>query len=148
MSNERDPTNPYEEELSTDLNDETPDPPRGLPLHTKIFIGLAVGVVGGLTVNWTLGGDDPWVVWTVENFTRLIGQLFLNLLLMIVVPLVFSSLVVGVASIGDIRKLGRIGLKSFAYTLIISAISVLIGLTLANVIRPGERISEATAAEL
>jgi dicarboxylate/amino acid:cation (Na+ or H+) symporter, DAACS family len=148
MSNERDPINPYEEELSTDLNDETPDSPRGLPLHTKIFIGLAVGVVGGLTVNWTLGGDDPWVVWTVENFTRPIGQLFLNLLLMIVVPLVFSSLVVGVAGIGDIRKLGRIGLKSFAYTLIISAISVLIGLTLANVIRPGERISEATAAEL
>ncbi len=67
---------------------------------------------------------------------------------MIVVPLVFSSLVVGVAGIGDIRKLGRIGFKSFAYTLVISAISVVIGLTLANTIRPGERISPDTAAEL
>jgi DAACS family dicarboxylate/amino acid:cation (Na+ or H+) symporter len=74
--------------------------------------------------------------------------LFLNLLLLIVVPLVFSSLVVGVAGIGDIRKLGRIGLKSFAYCLVISAISVFIGLTLANTIRPGERVAPETAAQL
>ncbi len=67
------------------------------------------------------------------------GQLFLRLLLMIVVPLVFSSLVVGVAGIGDIRKLGRVGLKSFAYCLIISAISVAIGISLANTIQPGRR---------
>ncbi|MGI8882870.1 MAG: dicarboxylate/amino acid:cation symporter [Pyrinomonadaceae bacterium] len=138
----------YERELKTDLDDDTLDKPKGMPLHTKILIGLLIGVFGGLIVNWTLGGDNPNVVWTVENFTRPIGQLFLNLLLMIVVPLVFSSLVVGVAGIGDIRKLGRIGLKSFAYTLIISAISVLIGLGLANTIRPGERISPDIAAQL
>jgi DAACS family dicarboxylate/amino acid:cation (Na+ or H+) symporter len=130
------------------LDDDTPDKPKGMALHTKILIGLLVGVIGGLIVNWTLGGDNPWVVWTVENFTRPIGQLFLNLLLMIVVPLVFSSLVVGVAGIGDIRKLGRIGFKSFAYTLVISAISVVIGLGLANTIRPGERIPADTAAQL
>ncbi len=140
--------NEYERELTTDLDDDTPDKPSGMPLHNKIFIGLAVGVFGGLTVNWTMGGKDPNVVWFVENFTRPIGTLFLSLLLMIVVPLVFSSLVVGVAGIGDIRKLGRIGLKCFAYTLIISAISVVIGLGLANTIRPGERISPETAAEL
>ena len=67
---------------------------------------------------------------------------------MIVVPLVFSSLVVGVAGIGDIRKLGRVGLKSFVYCFVISAISVVIGLTLANTIRPGERIDPATKAAL
>ncbi|HEX8287068.1 MAG TPA: dicarboxylate/amino acid:cation symporter [Pyrinomonadaceae bacterium] len=138
----------YERELKTDLDDETPDQPKGMPLHTKILIGLLVGVIGGLIVNWTLGGDNPRVVSIVENFTRPIGQLFLNLLLMIVVPLVFSSLVVGVAGIGDIRKLGRIGLKSFAYTLVISAISVVIGLGLANTIRPGERIAPDIAAQL
>lgn len=137
----------YEEELRTDLDDKTTDKPQGLALHTKILIGLLVGVIGGLIVNWTSGGN-PNVVWTVENITRPIGQLFLNLLLMIVVPLVFSSLVVGVAGIGDIRKLGRIGLKSFAYCLIISAISVVIGLGLANTIRPGERINPETAAAL
>ena len=74
------------------------------------------------------GGDHPRVVWVVDNITQPIGQLFLRLLLMIVVPLVFSSLVVGVAGIGDIRKLGRVGLKSFAYCLVISAISVVIGI--------------------
>lgn len=139
---------PYEQELETDLDDKTPDEPTGMALHTKILIGLLVGVLGGLAVNWTLGGNNPNVVWFVENFTRPIGQLFLNLLLMIVVPLVFASLIVGIAGIGDIRKLGRIGLKSFAYTLIISAISVIIGLGLANTIRPGERIAPDIAAEL
>ncbi|MER3430556.1 MAG: dicarboxylate/amino acid:cation symporter [Blastocatellia bacterium] len=142
------PPDEYERELTTDLDDATPDKPTGVPLHTKIFIGLAIGVVGGLVANWTLGGKQANLVWVVENITRPIGTLFLNLLLMIVVPLVFSSLVVGVAGIGDIRKLGRIGFKSFAYTILISAISVVIGLTLANTIRPGERISAETAAEL
>jgi DAACS family dicarboxylate/amino acid:cation (Na+ or H+) symporter len=142
------PSDEYERELTTDLDDDTPDKPKGMALHTKIFIGLAVGVLGGLIVNWTLGGKHADVVWTVKNITQPIGQLFLNLLLMIVVPLVFSSLVVGVAGIGDIRKLGRIGFKSFAYTIVISAISVVIGLGLANTIEPGKRISEATAAEL
>lgn len=88
------------------------------------------------------------VPWFIENFTRPIGQLFLNLLLMIVVPLVFASLVVGVSGIGDIRKLGRIGAKSFVYTLVISAISVIIGLTLANTIQPGKKIDKETQAKL
>ena len=142
------PADEYERELTTDLDDDTRDKPRGMALHTKILIGLLVGVIGGLAINWTLGGTDPRVVWIVSNVTQPIGTLFLSLLLMIVVPLVFSSLVVGVAGIGDIRKLGRIGLKSFAYCLIISAISVIIGLVLANTIRPGERISPEVAAQL
>ena len=142
------PADDYERELTTDLDDDTPDKPSGIPLHTKIVIGLLVGVIGGLVVNWTIGGKDPNVSMIVENFTRPIGQLFLNLLLMIVVPLVFASLVVGVAGIGDIRKLGRIGAKSFGYTLIISAISVIIGLGLANIIRPGERIDPVVKENL
>lgn len=142
----------FEQELRTDLDDDTPDKPKGLALHTKILIGLIVGVVGGIAVNQIgkSAGENFvwWTNWTIKNFTEPIGQLFLNLLLMIVVPLVFSSLVVGVAGIGDIRKLGRIGLKSFGYCLIISAISVVIGLGLANTIRPGERINPETAARM
>jgi DAACS family dicarboxylate/amino acid:cation (Na+ or H+) symporter len=146
--NDKIPADDYERELSTDLDDDTPDKPKGMPLHTKILLGLLVGVVGGLAVNWTMGGSDPNVVWLVSNITQPIGTLFLSLLLMIVVPLVFSSLVVGVAGIGDIRKLGRIGLKSFAYTLLISGLSVVIGLGLANLIQPGKRISEDVAVQL
>lgn len=138
----------FEREVTTDLDEETPDKPKGLPLHSRILIGLAVGVVAGVTVNYIFGGDHPRVAWIIDHITAPIGQLFLRLLLMIVVPLVFSSLVVGVAGIGDIRKLGRVGLKSFGYCLILSAISVVIGLTLANTIRPGERIDPATKTAL
>jgi dicarboxylate/amino acid:cation (Na+ or H+) symporter, DAACS family len=138
----------FEHEIATDLDAKTPDKPKGIPLHTKILIGLAVGVIAGVAVNRVLGGDHPSVVWVVDNITQPIGQLFLRLLLMIVVPLVFSSLVVGVAGIGDIRKLGRVGLKSFGYCLVISAISVVIGLTLANTIKPGRRIDPNTSLAL
>src|SRR5690349_12460075 len=138
----------FEREIATDLDEETPDKPKGLPLHTKILIGLAVGVIAGISVNEFLGGENPRVVWIVDNITQPVGQLFLRLLLMIVVPLVFSSLVVGVAGIGDVRKLGRVGLKSFGYCLVISAISAVIGITLANTIKPGKRIDANTQAAL
>src|SRR5215207_3882760 len=138
----------YEREATTDLRDTTPDRPKGMALHTRILIGLGVGVAAGLAVNAVWGDSHPGVERFVTNFTEPIGTLFLRLLLMIVVPLVFSSLVVGVAGIGDIRRLGRVGLKAFGYTLVISAISVVIGLTLANTIKPGTRIDPATATAL
>src|SRR4029453_11038094 len=95
-------TDAFEREVTTDLDDETPDKPKGPALHTRILIGLAVGVVAGVIVNKVFGSDHVRVAWVVDNITAPIGQLFLRLLLMIVVPLVFSSLVVGVAGIGDI----------------------------------------------
>lgn len=142
------PADDYERELETDLDDKTADKPRGLSLHTKVLLGLLVGVIGGVALNTSLGSDNPNLNWVISNITEPVGQLFLNLLLMIVVPLVFSSLVVGVAGIGDIRKLGRVGFKSFGYCLVISAISVVIGLVLANTILPGKRIDPAVAAGL
>jgi DAACS family dicarboxylate/amino acid:cation (Na+ or H+) symporter len=142
------PADKFERETTTDLRDTTPDPPKGLALHNRILIGLGVGITAGVLANTLIGGDDGRVAWVVSNITEPIGTLFLRLLLMIVVPLVFSSLVVGVAGLGDVRKLGRIGLKSFGYTLVISAISVVIGLTLANTIRPGERVAAETRAGL
>ncbi len=138
----------FEREVTTDLDDKTADKPRGLALHTRIAIGLVVGVVAGVIANQLFGGNDPRLDWFIRNITEPIGQLFLRSLLMIVVPLVFSSLIVGVAGIGDIRRLGRIGVKSFVYTLVISAISVVIGLTLTNTIRPGKRIDPETSARL
>ena len=119
-----------------------------MPLHTRILLGLAAGVIAGVSANLALGPGDANIQWTVENITNPVGQLFLRLLLMTVVPLVFSSLVVGVAGIGDVRKLGRVGMKSFAYTFAISAISVIIALTVANVVAPGKRLDAGTAAAL
>jgi dicarboxylate/amino acid:cation (Na+ or H+) symporter, DAACS family len=135
-------------ELTTDSNDHATDHPKGMPMHTRILIGLGVGLVAGIAANLALGGNHPRVTWVIGNITEPIGTLFLRLLLMIVIPLVFSSLVVGVAGVGDIRKLGRIGVKSFGYTLVLSAISVVIGLTLANTIKPGKRIDPAISVQL
>jgi DAACS family dicarboxylate/amino acid:cation (Na+ or H+) symporter len=138
----------YELEETTDLKDSTPDRPKGIPLHTRIFIGLLVGVVAGVGCNLAFGGDNARVTWAIANITEPVGQLFLRLLQMTVIPLVFSSLVIGVMGTGDVRKLGRVGLKCLAYTVVISAISVVIGLTLANTVRPGARIDPATAEAL
>jgi DAACS family dicarboxylate/amino acid:cation (Na+ or H+) symporter len=142
------PPDAFERELTTDLKDVTPDRPRGMPLHTRILIGLGVGVAAGLAANAALGPDNARIAWLITNVTEPVGTLFLRSLLMIVVPLIASSLVLGVAGIGDVRKLGRVGLKSFVYCLVISAVSVIIGLTLANTIRPGERIRPETADRL
>ena len=119
-----------------------------MALHTKILIGLVLGAATGGTLNTILGSANPTLIFISDNITNPIGQLFLRLLLLLVIPLVFSSLVAGVAGLGDLRRIGRIGIKSLVYTLVISAISVLIGLTLANVIRPGERMDPAVSERL
>lgn len=121
---------------------------RSTPLHTKILAGLVAGAVAGGSANALFGPGHPTVEWMASHLTEPVGQLFLRLLLLLVIPLVFSSLIVGVAGLGDIRRVGRVGVKSFAYTLVISAISVLIGLGVANAIQPGRRIDPVVNAQL
>ena len=70
----------FERKTTTDLDDETPDRPKGLPLHSRILIGLAIGVIAGVLVNRFFGGDHPRVTWVVYNITEPIGTLFLRLL--------------------------------------------------------------------
>jgi dicarboxylate/amino acid:cation (Na+ or H+) symporter, DAACS family len=125
-----------------------PESRRGIALHTKIVIGLVAGALVGGTLNQILGSKDVQLLWVAEHIANPIGQLFLRLLLLLVVPLVFSSLIIGVAGLGDLRRIGRIGVKSLVYTLIVSAISVVIGLTLANTIKPGKRIDPQVSASL
>jgi DAACS family dicarboxylate/amino acid:cation (Na+ or H+) symporter len=119
-----------------------------MPLHARILLGLVAGVLAGGLANAGGGEDAPWLKWVVDQLTEPVGQLFLRLLLLLVVPLVFSSLTLGVAGIGDIRKIGRVGIKSFVYTLVFSAISVVIGLVLANTIKPGKRLDPAVCLRL
>lgn len=139
----------YEREVVADVEALTRPKEKGRwPLHTRILTGLAVGALAGLFANTLWGGDHPAVTWVIRHVTEPIGALFLRALLMIVVPLVGSSLVLGVAGIGDVRRLGRVGLRSFAYTFVISAISVVIGLVLTNTLRPGERVAPETAEAL
>jgi Na+/H+-dicarboxylate symporter len=103
-----------------------------LKLTTKILIGLAAGIIVGLL----LGGVPDIATTYIKPF----GDLFLNLIKMIIVPLVLSSLVVGASSVGDIKKLGRIGGKTVGFYLVTTAIAVLIGLLLGNLLVPGAGI--------
>jgi DAACS family dicarboxylate/amino acid:cation (Na+ or H+) symporter len=117
----------------------------GLGLHWKILIGMAIGAITGILCNLVVAGQGPEAVknlkWVADTFTAPIGNLFLRLIFMVVVPLVFCALTLGVAEIGDVRKLGQLGMRTLVMTLIFSTASVLIGLTLANAIKPGNLIS-------
>ena len=121
---------------------------KALPLHVLMLIGFLVGLSGGLAVNLTIGGDTPWVQWLTSNITGPAGQIFLRLLFMLVLPLLFSALVVGVAEMGDMKTLGRAGTKSLLFTVFISAVAVIIGLVMVNVFRPGDGVDPALAQQL
>jgi proton glutamate symport protein len=102
-----------------------------LALHWKIIIGMVLGVVYGLVAN-KLG----WVDFT-NSWIKPWGVIFVNLLKLIAVPLVFASLIKGVASLSDISRLSRIGGKTIAIYLLSTVISVSIGLFLVNMVNPG-----------
>ncbi len=121
---------------------------RGLPLHGLMLIGFLVGLIGGLIVNVVVGPETPWVVWLTTNITGPAGQIFLRLLFMLVIPLLFSALVIGVAEMGDLKSLGRAGWKTLALTILLSGIAVVIGLFMVNVFRPGDGVDPALAAQL
>jgi DAACS family dicarboxylate/amino acid:cation (Na+ or H+) symporter len=111
----------------------------GMPLHTKILIGLGLGAAAGVACNLLFRGA-PALAWTVDNVAQPIGQVFLRLLFMIVVPLVFTSLALGVASLGDISRVGRIGGKAIGFFLATTALAAVLGLTIVNVVAPGEAL--------
>ncbi len=113
-----------------------------LPLYTKILIGLLSGVIFGILAN-QLGFSD-----FVFNYIKPIGSVFIRLISMVVVPLVFASLLVGTASLNNIRKMGRIGAKTVAYYLCTTAIAISIGLLLANTFRPGTGLSQEAQKKL
>jgi len=120
---------------------------RGMPLHTKILLGLVVGAIAGVFSN-AFWGDTPALGWIVDNVAQPIGQIFLRMLFMVVVPLVFTSLTLGIAGIGDVRRLGRIGGKTLAIFVGTTTCAVAIGLTLANVIEPGGSLDPEVQAAL
>jgi Na+/H+-dicarboxylate symporter len=109
-------------------------------LHTKILIGLIAGAVAGLVAN-----ISGWpALTTALNLIEPLGTLFIRAITMIVIPLVVASLLMGTASLGDLRKLGRIGGKTLGYYLTTTAIAVTLGLLLSNIVKPGSRIDPGT----
>jgi Na+/H+-dicarboxylate symporter len=115
-----------------------------MALHNKIGIGLLAGIAAGLAAN--LLDLEPLrqaILW-VEP----LGRGWISLIMMIVIPLVMASLIVGTASLGDITKLGRIGGKTIAFYLGTTTVAISIGLVLSNLIRPGRGVDAATQARL
>lgn len=120
---------------------------RRTPLHRQILIGMLAGAVAGLIVNGIWGPTDQ-VQSFVKNVTYPAGQIFLRLILMVVIPLIVSALVLGVAELGDVRRLGRVGLKTLVFTVLLSSASVIVGITLVNLVRPGEGFDQADRASM
>ncbi|MFL0363271.1 dicarboxylate/amino acid:cation symporter [Pseudobacillus sp. 179-B 2D1 NHS] len=106
-----------------------------MKLTGKIIIALIAGAVVGLLLN--IFAPNAYDVLDPYFFTPL-GRIFLNLISMLVVPIVFLSIILGAAGLGDPKKLGRIGLKTISYFLITTTIAIIIGLIIAGVVEPGK----------
>ena len=123
-------------------------PQKGMQLHTKILLGLVLGAALGILANVTLGGAHPLVEGINHFVAGPIGQIFLNLLFMIVIPLVFASIALGVAGLGDLKRVGRIGAKTLGFFLASTALSVMVGLLLVHFFQPGSRITPEVRTQL
>ena len=121
--------------------------PKRWPLHTRMLIGAAIGILAGLAAHRFFAGT-PALAWALAYVAQPVGKIFLRLLFLLVLPLIFSALVLGITGLGDLKHLGRIGLRTLAYTVVVSSIAVLLGLGLVNLLRPGEGISDEARARL
>ena len=113
-----------------------------LPLHLQIIIGLVLGLAYGI-----LSSVSGWSSFT-SDWIAPFGTIFINLLKLIAVPLVLCSLITGVASLSDLKKLSRIGGKTIAIYLFTTTIAVTLGLVLVNTMRPGDQVPEDMKIQL
>ena len=120
---------------------------RGFGLQWQMLVGFVVGLVLGLVV-YSTQRDAAWVETFTTYVTQPIGQVFLRLLFMLVIPLLFSALVVGISEMGEIRSLKRVGLRTLGYTVIVSAIAVAVSLAVVNLLQPGAGVDRAAASQM
>lgn len=142
---------------------QKPGSPGRWPLHAQILIGLLIGGTLGLAANFWghVAADAPQAAALDANdnglrdgldtllvFVEPVGKVFLRLVLMVVVPLVVSALILGVLELGQVQQLGRVGLYTLLLTLALSTASVVLGVGLVNLWRPGESLTEAQRTQL
>jgi Na+/H+-dicarboxylate symporter len=120
---------------------------KGLSLQWQMLAGFLVGLIAGL-VAYSTQRDAAWVEFLTTYVTQPIGQVFLRLLFMLVIPLLFSALVVGISEMKEVRSLKRIGLRTLAYTVIVSSIAVAVSLVVVNLLQPGAGVDRAAAADM
>jgi DAACS family dicarboxylate/amino acid:cation (Na+ or H+) symporter len=120
---------------------------RGISLQWQMLVGFLVGLVFGLIANAT-ASDTAWVEWVSTYVTGPIGQIFLRLIFMLVIPLLISALIVGIAEMGDIGALKRVGLKTLAFTVVVSGVAVVLALAVTNYFQPGVGVDQAQAEQM
>jgi DAACS family dicarboxylate/amino acid:cation (Na+ or H+) symporter len=129
----------------------TEHPKKGTSFHALIMWAMIVGVALGFIARFA-SSQSPEIAdktaFVAKYVARPIGEVFIRMIVMVVVPLVFSALILGVVEIGDPRKLGKIGLRTLGLTAIFSLSAVLIGVTVANVIQPGVGLDPEKRAQL
>ncbi len=103
-----------------------------ISLTKQILIGLVVGVLFGCFIHYGLDGNETVIAWT-----RVLSRVFLKLIKLIIAPLIFSTLVVGIAGAGHLKEVGRIGVKSLIYFEVVTTVALFIGLGAVNLTRPG-----------
>jgi DAACS family dicarboxylate/amino acid:cation (Na+ or H+) symporter len=119
---------------------------RRIPLYGWIFIGLVVGVGTGILARSMFPAED--LKWTADNVFTPIGKIFIRLIFMTVVPLIFTALAIGVGGLGELAKLGRVGIKTLVFTVLVSLIAVGIGIGLVRLVEPGKGLSAEAQAKL
>ncbi len=117
---------------------------KGLSLQWQMLAGFLIGLVAGL-IAYSFARDAAWVTFVTTYITGPIGQVFLRLLFMLVIPLLFSALVVGISEMGEIKSLKRVGLRTLLYTVLVSAIAVAVSLATVNILQPGAGVDKAAA---
>ena len=111
-------------------------------LAWQILIALVLGILLGSYLHYHSDSRD----WLIANLLSPAGDIFIHLIKMIVVPIVISTLVVGIAGVGDAKQLGRIGAKTIIYFEVITTVAIILGITLANVFQPGSGIDMSQLA--
>ena len=117
-------------------------------LPRRILLGLLLGAFCGAGAQWYWGASNEGLKVATKDYLLPVGSLFINMIVMIVVPLLFAALALGVTEIGDARRVGRIGVRALMMTVILSGIAVVLGLVLVNTVKPGGGISDTQRAEL
>jgi aerobic C4-dicarboxylate transport protein len=102
-------------------------------LYIQVLIGIALGILCG------------WLIPSFASTAKLISDTFINLIRMIIAPVIFCSIVTGIAGAGSMKKVGRIGVKALVYFEVVSSLALVIGLVVANVVKPGAGVAHSTS---
>ncbi len=138
-------------EVTLQMSESTEAKPLTSALHgpktSYILAGLILGAVAGVVANFAWG-KTAVLADLIHYVTEPLGQMWLRALIMVVIPLIFARLSLGVAGLGDLHKLGRVGLKTILFFLMVTSIAAVLGLAMVNLVRPGAGLPQGVRDRL